>query len=482
MELASPVGDQPLYSIGRVAKLTGLAPSTLRAWEELYGLLSPLRSPRGTRLYSPQDLDVVRRIQHLHREEGLHLSVIASLLGLGAPGAEPLRRESPPPLRAEDLERLFNLAREAGVAIENARLLARERRRSAALEAVTAVQHRLTTALTQEESLPHIAAVIQKELDLTGVAIFTWDGAADQLQLAAAAGGVAAAAMPELRLRPRQHGPNQRAVRTGKPQPVPDLRREGRGTPRPLFPGARSELAVPVLLRGQIMGTLDVYRSEVAGFDDTDLCALGILAEQVALVLEASASFAHERRLNRQLVAALEVSAALSAELHPDRLLELIARHAGELSGAATTAVPVRCRGEQGETIRYAAAWGRHRVELTGLEVPLEQAGFCGWVITHQEPLLTDRAPKDPRANRDLLLHLKVSTALVVPLISPDGVEGGLTALDKADGGKFTAADLHLFQLFANHAAVALRNARLVSHIQHPDEGGESACDPRPGS
>lgn len=454
--------DQPMHTIGRVAELTGLAPSTLRVWEEVYGLLQPRRSRGGTRLYSPRDVDLVCQIKALHQEQRLGLQVIASLLGRDPGGNEPSPQRQPT-VRLEELERLFTLAKEADVAIENARLLAKERHRSAVFQAVTAVQHRLSTALSQNTVFPYIAEVIQKALGFPTVNIFTLAPGKRELHLLATAGETTGKTVPDLILRLSQSGPNERAAHSARPCLLRDLRGKRRSEMQRLFPHSRSELAVPILLRGQVLGTLDVHRTEPDGFDETDLLALQTLAEQVALVLETRAAFEDLQRLNRQLLAALEVSTVLSAERQPDRLLELIVRQAGELSGAETVAIPVRCHGPAGETIRYAAAWGRHAEILQGMEVPLDQAGFCGWVITHQEPLLTDHALRDSRANRDLLLRLKVKAALVVPMVSPDGVEGGLTALNKGDGGSFTEQDLQLLRLFSNHAAVSLRNSRLLS-------------------
>ena len=54
-----PVGR---YSIGTVAQRTGLSVHTLRAWENRHGLLQPIRSDGGHRLYSEQDLRVLSRI------------------------------------------------------------------------------------------------------------------------------------------------------------------------------------------------------------------------------------------------------------------------------------------------------------------------------------------------------------------------------------------------------------------------------------
>ena len=53
---------RPVYSIGAVAKMLGVDASTLRAWEERYGMVVPHRSQGGQRVYSRDELDHLRFI------------------------------------------------------------------------------------------------------------------------------------------------------------------------------------------------------------------------------------------------------------------------------------------------------------------------------------------------------------------------------------------------------------------------------------
>ena len=64
---------EPVYAIGVAAKLVETHPQTLRMYERM-GLLDPHRSEAGRRLYSEQDLDRVRRIQHLTQDMGVNLA------------------------------------------------------------------------------------------------------------------------------------------------------------------------------------------------------------------------------------------------------------------------------------------------------------------------------------------------------------------------------------------------------------------------
>jgi DNA-binding transcriptional MerR regulator len=57
--------------IGDAAKQLGLEPYVLRFWEAEFPQLAPLRTKKGQRLYSEQDLELIRTIQVLLYEEGL---------------------------------------------------------------------------------------------------------------------------------------------------------------------------------------------------------------------------------------------------------------------------------------------------------------------------------------------------------------------------------------------------------------------------
>jgi MerR family transcriptional regulator, heat shock protein HspR len=69
------------YMISVAAELVGMHPQTLRLYEAK-GLVSPTRTPGGTRLYSDVDLDRLRLIQRLTTELGLNLAGVEQVLRL----------------------------------------------------------------------------------------------------------------------------------------------------------------------------------------------------------------------------------------------------------------------------------------------------------------------------------------------------------------------------------------------------------------
>lgn len=57
------------YSIGEVSEMTDLEQHVLRYWESEFDQLKPRKNRAGRRVYTDEDIGMVRRIQHLLKEE-----------------------------------------------------------------------------------------------------------------------------------------------------------------------------------------------------------------------------------------------------------------------------------------------------------------------------------------------------------------------------------------------------------------------------
>lgn len=108
------------YPLGTTARLTGLSPEVLRAWERRYAAVQPLRTPGGTRRYRASDLE---RLQLLKAavDAGRRIGQIANLeldeIRQAARQAEPALTQRPidpllhclEDLRGNELQRLLSL-------------------------------------------------------------------------------------------------------------------------------------------------------------------------------------------------------------------------------------------------------------------------------------------------------------------------------------------------------------------------------------
>jgi MerR family transcriptional regulator, light-induced transcriptional regulator len=90
------VDSDGVLRIGELSKRSGVSPGLLRAWERRYGLLRPVRSAGGLRLYTPADVERVR-VMRQHLADGLAAAEAAALALRAGVGDE----ASPMALRPE---------------------------------------------------------------------------------------------------------------------------------------------------------------------------------------------------------------------------------------------------------------------------------------------------------------------------------------------------------------------------------------------
>jgi MerR family transcriptional regulator, heat shock protein HspR len=106
-----------VFMISVAAELAEMHPQTLRMYEAR-GLIEPKRSPKGTRLYSHEDVERLRRIQEMTAEMGMNLAGVERVFEL----------EDQLEAMTDKLEKLERRARELKAEVERLEQLRRELR------------------------------------------------------------------------------------------------------------------------------------------------------------------------------------------------------------------------------------------------------------------------------------------------------------------------------------------------------------------
>ena len=106
--------DRGVFMISVAAELADMHPQTLRMYEAR-GLIEPKRSPKGTRLYSHDDVERLRRIQEMTTELGMNLAGVERVFELEDKLARLQRKVDALERRAatlqEEIERLEEIRR-----------------------------------------------------------------------------------------------------------------------------------------------------------------------------------------------------------------------------------------------------------------------------------------------------------------------------------------------------------------------------------
>jgi DNA-binding transcriptional MerR regulator/methylmalonyl-CoA mutase cobalamin-binding subunit len=110
--------ETELYPIRTVASLTGVNPVTLRAWERRHGLIKPIRTPKGHRLYTGEDVDLIHRILAL-LDRGMAISQIRHALEKPATATKRAAAETTDPWTGYREEMIAGIARFDEERLEN---------------------------------------------------------------------------------------------------------------------------------------------------------------------------------------------------------------------------------------------------------------------------------------------------------------------------------------------------------------------------
>lgn len=76
------------YKISEVAEILSIPASTLRFWERHFTIISPKRNDRGTRFYTPTDVETIKMVYFLVKEKGLKLEAAQQQIKRNRAGIE----------------------------------------------------------------------------------------------------------------------------------------------------------------------------------------------------------------------------------------------------------------------------------------------------------------------------------------------------------------------------------------------------------
>jgi diguanylate cyclase (GGDEF)-like protein len=113
----------------------------------------------------------------------------------------------------------------------------------------------------------------------------------------------------------------------------------------------------------------------------------------------------------------------------------------------------------------YAIAAGGEQKALSGLRVKVGE-GVAGWVVEHGETLIVPEAEADPRVKKAGTAKPRtVRSVIALPLRGRKGTQGAIEIFNPSakQMDDYTIAFLHIL---ADHAAIAIENARDVARIQ----------------
>jgi phosphoserine phosphatase RsbU/P len=217
----------------------------------------------------------------------------------------------------EHLHLLQLTASRIGQAVENARLYTRVARQAETLEVLNEISRELTSILDLDELIERISQLLRRIIDFQMFSVWLVNEHERVLenQFAMRFGE---------RFYPKETIPLDRglvgaAIASHRLVRVPDVRKD----PRYIMinPEARSEMAVPLVYKGKVIGVLDIEHTRPHYFNEDHERALTTLAAQIAISIENARLYQRvtqqEQRLEHDLAMAREVQLRLLPPVKP---------------------------------------------------------------------------------------------------------------------------------------------------------------------
>ncbi len=191
------------------------------------------------------------------------------------------------------------VASRAALAIENAQLYDRARRQVARLTALSAVALALSGSLVLAESGPPALAALMAASHTQMAALYVLDAAAHDLHPVAATGFAEALPSPPPDLSQGEDSLARRVLATGRPIYSGDGSTRLPGAMRRQLSewGAGSFVSLPIISRGEAIGSLVLLDGPHRRFSAADLAFLESAANQIALSIENARLYEHTREL-----------------------------------------------------------------------------------------------------------------------------------------------------------------------------------------
>lgn len=167
------------------------------------------------------------------------------------------------------------------------------RRRAAELATVAEVSTATSAILEVKNLLQEVVDLTKERFNLYHSHIYLLDESGENLVLASGAGEPGRQMVAEGRSIPlsREQSLVARAAREQAGVTVNDVTQAPDFLPNPLLPNTRSELAVPMIVGGQVIGVFDVQSDVIGRFTDSDINIQTTLAAQVATSIQNVRSF-----------------------------------------------------------------------------------------------------------------------------------------------------------------------------------------------
>jgi phosphoserine phosphatase RsbU/P len=338
--------------------------------------------------------------------------------------------------------------------------------RSETLALLAEIAEEINASLDLDEVLSKSAALIKRAVDYHIFAVLLLDEATNELFFRFGIGH-RKEVVENWRI-PLGQGITGAAAMSGHAIRVPDVRNDARYINA--VDTVRSELAVPLMLKGKCIGVLDIQSPQLDGFTREQQHLLTLLASRLGIAIENARLFERSRRQADMLLLLNEVGRQTGESLELGEVLRRAASAAKRVIDYQIFSILLYDERERVFRHSLSVKFGQNVHERS---VVREGEGIVGTAARSRKPVVVPDVRLNPHYLR---VNPETRSELAVPLISKSGVIGVLD-LESPQAGYFTADHAQALFILAAHLAVSIENARLYERVAKHEARLESELE-----
>lgn len=267
---------------------------------------------------------------------------------------------------------------------------------------------------------------------------------------------------------PLERGMMGRAARTGEIQRADNLTPDDENA---LMPGAKSQICVPLSMRGEILGVLSLMSTEAGVFGEANVSFLERLARRAAVALDNARLFRQSEQLADDMSILYSASRAITATLERDEVLQRIAQSLA-VALESSSAVILNYRHDRADAevlASYRVGTVRDTQEVlpdVKSSVLLDDFPTAGEAIAHHRPATLRAAdPSLPERERASLERSGIRATIWIPLVAQGELIGVAIVNEGRRDRTFTGNEVARAEALASQASVALRQSMLYHDL-----------------
>lgn len=363
---------------------------------------------------------------------------------------------------AEHMEIGLALAAQASAAIERSHLYEAERAARQRAQALLQANRVLSSTLSLDEVLDNILQQCARVLPYRTGSILAYDrGRASMAAVAGYSGSTADTVINLTTASLSESTILQQMARDLQPVLIGDVNLEPHWIALPGGEHIRAWIGVPLVVRGEMIGTLMLDSDQPNAYTEEDVDIARAFAEQAAIALHNAQLYEAEQRERAMAETLRQTSEALAGSIQLKATVELIVDLMSRIVEHSQALVVLL----QGNRIQTLAARGYNSTEITDLDgSDVTTFPYAADLLQGKSALVTDTS-KDTYWEQ-ITKHRAPGAWLAMPLITKGEVTGVLTVTSHTPGA-YTEREVQTLSAYANQAAIAIENGRLLLEVEN---------------